>query len=266
MDGILITMKKLLLSLCLILFYAATSLAWAEQPSSLPLLSDSQKQAWRVGGDRFFFLDFYSSFCGTCEKIEPYLDMIKKDFAPLMQSQRVDLSDTPQRDTAKPFDVKGTPTYILFDQDGKPVYRMHNYISLGVLIVQLKRFTNQLPTETLPADNLAIQTAKNRKGYVLLAVHPKNCDACTELDPYLNAIDFAFDTTSTENRPALAVARVQPQSPGITELLKKLNLPDKQAYIFLDPDNHALLRHTGPINPQELWKNIKLLTDNGLAN
>ncbi|MEB3287193.1 MAG: thioredoxin family protein [Vampirovibrionales bacterium] len=220
----------------------------------------------------YVMLDFFSQYCGVCQQAEPYLKEIQKQLQADVRFVRVDADK--KEALARQFHVEGTPTYILFDAQGKALYRMHRYISMEVLYTQLERFTGKIQPKVLPPELLP-QTLSS--AYTLIAIHPKGCVPCEAKKPYLNAMTFATEagndlTTADKTKesrepgrtPGLTIIEWDPANPEASRYLQEFKWPEGQGYVLLDPSARELLQATGDIDPQILWKNIRLLSDTGL--
>ncbi len=69
-------------------------------------------------------LDFYSPHCGYCQKMEKPYDKIQMRHKDKVRFVRVDLSMKHNNKIRKAFHNPGTPTYILFTPQGKPLARV----------------------------------------------------------------------------------------------------------------------------------------------
>ncbi len=71
-------------------------------------------------------LDFYATWCGPCQTMEPVLDRICSAFEGKLEVLRVDVDEN--RPVATNFKIKSVPTFILL-KAGKPVWRKSNLLS-----------------------------------------------------------------------------------------------------------------------------------------
>ncbi len=237
-------------------------------------------------------LDFYSHFCSTCKQIEPHYMLMKQEFKGDIHFRRIDQADLSSVRYTDHFGVDGTPTYILFDVSpegkGKPVYQMKDYIALGVLQTQLRRFTHSLQslTQSEATPEKVSKILNDKKRYGLVAVQPSNCDHCSAFTPIFSAIRLAEDETihletlndtdpkvkawlaEQDKREAMLKNKPEPNEGKkiANKVLKTRSVKPMvtERYWILSPDNQILFAHVGEIEPNKLWAYAKKLSDMGL--
>lgn len=70
-------------------------------------------------------VDFYASWCPSCQHLEPVLDELARDWAGLVRIVKLDVERN--RATADRYGVRGIPTLILF-QGGVEQHRLVNIV------------------------------------------------------------------------------------------------------------------------------------------
>lgn len=70
-------------------------------------------------------VDFYASWCPSCQHLEPVLDELARDWAGLVRIVKLDVERN--RATADRYDVRGIPTLILFES-GVERHRLVNVV------------------------------------------------------------------------------------------------------------------------------------------
>jgi thiol-disulfide isomerase/thioredoxin len=78
--------------------------------------------------ERPVLVEFYSDYCAGCLAAKPTLDILERDLKDRLQVIRLDVASTAGRELGGQLDLRVTPTFILFDVDGREVWR-----SLGSL-------------------------------------------------------------------------------------------------------------------------------------
>ena len=72
---------------------------------------ETEEELWeQVGGASFFVIDFYTSWCGPCKRIAPFLEKMASDF-PSITFLKVD-GDSAE-DLVDFFKIEGFPTFII---------------------------------------------------------------------------------------------------------------------------------------------------------
>lgn len=211
---------------------------------------------------QWVFYDFYAPYCGTCQKLEPYLKKLQKDLGSKINFQRADVTKDVDKPLSHLYHVTGTPTYILFNKDGKAIYRMQHSLSIEILKSQLYRLTGV--TQPQAGLNVLSEVSKSRQQnpYVLVAVHPKECAHCQTVVPYLNAIQQAKELGRLG--ADIGVVTLDPERKEVTSWIKTNRYKPTEAYALYDKDAKLLFYSAYPLDPQELWKRVKMYTNLGL--
>jgi thioredoxin 1 len=239
--------------------------SWAQPIPKLP-------SHWGNNSNKFTLLDFYSTYCGACKMMEPYLQRLQFTNSKQLHIRHINADQTADWASSFKYPLTGTPTYILYNPAGQPVYKMDRLISPLILQTQVRRALNDLKTLKLPENNPIPKPLENdRKNLgtmVLLAFeHHVGCDNCVSHQAELHSFEHVARNTGlkliyldTGNLPAWA------------ESIRPKILP---AYILLDnraagaassKNNYGILLNVnGDIDMQTLWQNIVLFGDNGLT-
>ena len=98
----------------------AQSSAAAKGAAKLPRIVD-------VGADK----------CIPCVMMAPILDELKKEYAGVLEVEFVDVWKNPE--DAKPYGVRGIPTQIFYDANGKELKRHMGYISKQGILDEFKK-------------------------------------------------------------------------------------------------------------------------------
>src|SRR4051812_25811970 len=98
------------LLLALLLLPIAT---WAESVPKLPTQWEESKSS------KFTLLDLYSSYCGTCKMMEPYLQRLQFTNGKQLHIKHINADQTATWASIFKYPITGTPTYILFNPSGQ---------------------------------------------------------------------------------------------------------------------------------------------------
>jgi thioredoxin-like negative regulator of GroEL len=73
-------------------------------------------------------LNFYATWCSTCQTMTSYVDAIRNETTGRVQVVPLDIDKPEAQKYIQRYQVHGVPTYILFNPQGKAVYRMDSHI------------------------------------------------------------------------------------------------------------------------------------------
>jgi thiol:disulfide interchange protein len=253
-----------LIALCaLIGLLASISMVVRAETPALP--AELKQQA----NGKMVLLDFYSAFCGTCRMMEPYVRALETKTAHDVRFERIDLSDAGNEKYLDLYKIQGTPTYVLFDAQGAPIYRMQELITPLLLEKQVLRLTGQLKQTPIPAD-VALPSAEpatsaqQLKNLILVSFENAQCADCQAMTPYLQG----FELTGQQG---LHIVHLDTTTPGGKKLMDELAIKSLPAYVLFDNSGQAnstsrgeLFRMTGTIKPRLLWDIIRLFGDAGV--
>jgi thiol-disulfide isomerase/thioredoxin len=252
--------QRMFQALLLLFLFAVVSFCGLTVLAATPLTPDLPAELMKNvedPGDKLVLLDFYSPACGVCIKMEPHLEQIQEKLDKKIAFVRVDVSEQANRGYVRQYAVNGTPTYILFNAQGKPLYKMADTISSSVLKLQLLRFSNQLKKIELPPHITDAQTGQSNGKSVLLAFGDENCEACTRIAPYLKAFEGAAEGK-------LSVIQLNTDHENNKRFYKTLGSQKMPFYVVMDSTGQELFRYEGEIQPKVLWKIIHTLTNSGV--
>lgn len=258
--------SKIALSLGLGLLLAFTaSKALAKTPS----LPESFK---KDSNGKMVLVDFYSDYCGTCQMMAPKLKNLQHKTQDKITFKHIDVGTETNRNYWNEFSLQGTPTYVLYDSNGTPIYKMQESIAPAILEKQLLRQTGQLRAVEIPEEiELPLLTASqpgDLNHLLLLAFENDTCVDCREMSPYLNG----FEISGKDN---LKVLRLNSGTESAKKLMAQMGIRKLPAYALLDnavisPTNLAHNRRselfvmTGKVPPRLLWDVIRLFGESGV--
>ncbi|MEM0951466.1 MAG: thioredoxin family protein [Cyanobacteria bacterium P01_H01_bin.74] len=235
--------------------------------SSIPPL-DAKVLAEADG--KFIMMDFYSSYCATCQAMDPYLKMLAKKQKKQLLIKHIDIGTPEGKQYITAYGIDGTPTYVLFSKAGEPVYKMSDRISPVVLEKQFLRIARQLrpvflsDALALPDDHLS--GTSPLASLILLAVEKPACSRCDTMRPFLKGFELAQNN-------GLKVIYVNQTSDAGQQLTKALRIKSVPTYVLLDNGYSSfqnantrgeLLTLKGSIEPKRLWHLIRMFSATGL--
>ncbi|MGE0201303.1 MAG: thioredoxin family protein [Candidatus Melainabacteria bacterium] len=249
----------------LILAVAAACLAGApcnaaaenDDAGAVPDLPAALKPAKPADQQKLVLLDFFSEYCGTCQRVEPVLKKLENEYADSVVFHRVTYEKEDSKAYLKQFHITGTPTYILFDRQGKPLFRMTDLIAMSILDLQLKRHTGKLETPVLPQSVAGLQPQAHAGKYLLVSLMPQTCKHCASYNSVYRGIQF----TQEDNMDLLKLTTDQV---AVSEWMKAMGLNENEGFVLLDDQNRLMFKVDGPVNPQELWQYLQMVTETGL--
>lgn len=253
--------KLMLLCLASLFFAAQGSLALAASPD---LPAEFKPDA----NGKFLLVDFYTPFCGTCQMMEPHVKAIIKKTEDKVNYKHVDISQPNNTKYQALYNITGTPTYILFNPEGKAVYKMENTISPKILETQVLRQIQQLSTVPFP-HNLALPTANQGPqsgaltNLLLVSFENKTCGDCKDMSPYLSGFEMS-------GQEGLHIMHLDTDTANGKQLMHTLAIKKLPAYVLFDNQSKApssrpeLFRVEGNVSPKSLWNVIRVFGDAGV--
>lgn len=198
-------------------------------------------------------VEFYAEWCGTCRKMLPILHEIQSKTEGRLRILRFDIDDEKHESLVEHYRVNGTPTYYLYDRDGKPIYKMANRINSELLKLQAYK-TAGISNPVLVPGNLP-GAAAGGKPYTLVQFHKDNCKPCTDGKAFGNYLEKQFQHD-------LAVIELNHKDPAVREAMKKTTIKQPPGYILLDRDGYSFIQLTKPLTRQDkyfLWQYFQLI-------
>lgn len=245
-------------------------------------------------GGKMVLLDFYSDFCGTCLMMEPHLAALRKQVGDRVAFRRIKLDSPVVESAVDQYHITGTPTYVLYNADGKAIYRMKDRISAVVLERQVLRALGRLQPVSLSdlPGNVPFPAALPGRerawgNLVLLSFEGEDCKSCQAMHPHLDSFARAGRDSGLRvvhinvDRPADARGLVAPDAEKErlkSAMLAHLRIRTLPTYILLDNAEPAtrstgrpkqaergeLFRASGNIPPQSLWQAIRFFGQSGV--
>ena len=103
----------------------------AEEKSKTKNFDEYLKQS-----DKPVLVDFWAEWCGPCKMMNPIVKSVAKAYKGQLNVIKVNTERKP--DLAIRFQVRGIPTFILFNADGEPVWRKSGAMPEPVLKQELE--------------------------------------------------------------------------------------------------------------------------------
>jgi thioredoxin 1 len=82
--------------------------------------------------DRLILIDFYASWCGACQAIDPTLDRVALALSDIVTMLRIDTTANTNREIVERYNIVSVPTLILF-RDGEALWRNSGIIAYDKL-------------------------------------------------------------------------------------------------------------------------------------
>lgn len=83
------------------------------------------------------FIEFYATWCGHCQRMQPVIDDIKTLLQGEVQVYQLDIDEN--RETADEQHIEGTPTFILY-KGGKEIWRWSGEIEGNTLLAKIQHY------------------------------------------------------------------------------------------------------------------------------
>lgn len=85
---------------------------------------------------RLILIDFYATWCGPCQTMEPILERVSHFFYKKLKVLRIDTDEN--RPVTTRFNIKSVPTFILL-KEGKPIWRQSGLLSERDLKIAIRK-------------------------------------------------------------------------------------------------------------------------------
>jgi len=126
-------MKKSLISLCLL----TSLIAFASGSSSGETTVNSEVVSGIPAKSIVTLVDLGAKTCIPCKMMEPILAELKSEYQGRAEVIFIDVHEKP--DMAKPFGLMAIPTQIVYDRQGKEVFRHMGFLEKKALVEQLDK-------------------------------------------------------------------------------------------------------------------------------
>lgn len=238
---------------------------WSETPA-LPKSLHSNNPG------KLVLLDFYSDYCGTCRMMAPKLKEMQRKLGEQIEFRHINVAEAADNHFWDEFKLHGTPTYVLYDQQGQPIYKMEDLITPLILGNQLSRMTGNLKQVSFPAElPLPVKKAADPNDLgqlVLVSFENEACQDCRQMQPYLQGFEIS-------GLPGLKVLHVDTEKPSSQKLMADMGIKKLPAYALFDygrisaedQANHrlgTLFLMSGKVQPKLLWDVIRMFGISGV--
>ncbi len=188
-------------------------------------------------------VEFYATWCMTCQRLRPVVRTIRKKTRGRMNVIRLDIDRKASQPYLLPFRVTGTPSYYFFDKSGRPVYQMNEAINAGLLGFMAYKTAGLLKPVALPKDLASLSF--NQHPITLVKIHPKTCTAsCREAQAFSKKLQRQFGRN-------VGVIELESKAPGVPQLMKHFGLKSSPSYALVDRDGYRILQLDAPITDYE---------------
>jgi len=150
-------MKKLLLGMMLLLGTSAYS-----QNRAIDFKTASLKEAFKMAKEqhKMIFVDCYTVWCGPCKGMDQQvftLDSVADFFNSHFINVKMDMEKGEGPAAIKTYEVGAFPTYLLFDEDGKQIYKFVGGMSAAEFMAKIRVGIN-------PKNEIATREARYAAG------------------------------------------------------------------------------------------------------
>jgi thioredoxin 1 len=225
---------------------------------------------WRSAAknNKYLLLDFYSDYCGTCKMMEPHLRQMQSQLSNQLNIKHINISKEPVSKAVEAYEISGTPTFILYQSNGQPVYRMTELISPMVLNHQIRRVLGTLSPVSIPSDvelpHAKTGQEKSWKNLILLSFETSDCVECKAIRPQLDSFAYAGQDDG------LHIIHIDAATSPLWTY--NLGLRTFPTYLLLDNavsssgkhEYGELFRVTGKTDPALLWQAIQMYGKSGV--
>lgn len=197
-------------------------------------------------------LEFYATWCRTCQKMFPHIMEIKDKTKDKLQVIRLDIDAPENKQWTELYQIKGTPTYILFGTDKKATYIMEDMISSRLLETMIYREVGLLRSLAVP-ENMSGILNVDGSPFTFVAYHSKDCTDCEPGRALGKAI---------ENHYANKIQFVELQSDNnnaAKNLFESMSSDKLPAYILMDSQARPLHFYDKPFNSKSQWKMLQFI-------
>lgn len=123
---------SLLVVLVGLLLLTPTSLAFSLPATFAPQQTPNLPASYQAPC-KLSVLVFFSDYCGACRRAEPWLSALQARTQPQVTFHRIDV-DNPSNDALlSRYNVRFTPSYVVFQADGKPILDMTRDLNHSLL-------------------------------------------------------------------------------------------------------------------------------------
>lgn len=98
-------------------------------------MENSAKFRDLINGEQPILVDFYATWCGPCQALQPILQEVSHELKGRVKVVKVDVDKNQL--AAQTFQVRGVPTLILFHK-GKQVWRQSGVLSASQILNAIK--------------------------------------------------------------------------------------------------------------------------------
>lgn len=103
---------------------AAFAVAWLNLRTGPGAVQDAAQAELAIrNSHQPVLVEFYSDYCAGCLAARPTLDALERELQGKLTIIRLDVASPAGRELGGQLDLRATPTFILFDRDGREIWR-----------------------------------------------------------------------------------------------------------------------------------------------
>jgi thioredoxin-like negative regulator of GroEL len=122
--------------------YQGLAVATGAKPRAVAGASKSNLARYPTHG-RPVVLDFSTSWCGWCKKMEPTVDVAQSRFSGRIEFQKLDGDDPDNQELKSRYGVTGYPCFILLDSKGQFVNKVSGYKEEDAFVAQVEQLVGR---------------------------------------------------------------------------------------------------------------------------
>jgi len=126
-------MKRSIIGLCLL----ASLTAFAGRSNAGETTASGEVVPGIPAKNTVTLVDLGAKTCIPCKMMAPILDELKAEYQGRAEVVFIDVHEQPER--AKPFSLMAIPTQVIFDRQGKEVFRHVGFLEKKALVEQLDK-------------------------------------------------------------------------------------------------------------------------------
>ncbi len=243
---LLVVLSGLLFGMSLLV----TASVRAEVPQTLP-------KRFQTGAPRATLLEFYAQWCHTCQRMEPIINRLEREAGQDLRLVRLDIEALGNKSLSHQYEVSGTPTYFLYDKEGKLIFKMEELISSSLLQTMVYKATGLSKAVKLPkrrSDGFqAIETSQNP--FLLVSFHDEQCVPCKNANGFTALLEENYADT-------LSTVELTLDEEGVKKYRKSFSLRSMPSYALIDQEGFLLMKQDKALSPADkktIWRYIQLI-------
>lgn len=221
---------------------AVCLMLWAWMPALCDKGTPPLPRALDDAKNRPTLLEFYAEWCGTCRKFKPFVQQLEKQYRNDLHVKVLDFDDPDNLTYVKQYRITGTPTFVLFDAKGAPMFRTERVLSQQIIETQVMRALGKLKKVKFPDQIKGLTSVRQSQPLLMVSFSAPGCGSC---EPWERYLDFSENLYKDKIR----MVRLKSDEPGVGALMKDLDVTVFPTFVLMDRQGHELYRMVQPYHP-----------------